>query len=318
MTKANWVSSERERKRLTRRGFLKGAAVGGAGMWAASVLPRRAFMDDPNRPPQLYEYFLDNFWFESAGLDDEQINPPLKGRQLADIAIVGGGFAGMSAAYNLQRRFPGKRIVLLEGACCGYGASGRNGGFADVGMPGLGFVYENQGPEAARAYYDATILGMDQIQTFVGAHGVDCDFEMNGALMLATEERHLEELAEDEAALRQHGHRGRAAGRGGGAPAGQLGAIHRGHPRTTPGDPQPRQAGARHQARHRVDGGRRLRALEGDARRTWNAHPDRHRVRRAARRPGRDRAQRIRPAARLLPQPPDPPLQLRGGHRAPE
>jgi glycine/D-amino acid oxidase-like deaminating enzyme len=195
MTKANWPSSERQRKRLTRRAFLKGAAVGGAGMWAASVLPRRAFTDDPHRPPKLYEYFLDNFWFETAGLDEEQINPPLKGQHLADIAIVGGGFAGMSAAYILQRRFPSKRIVLLEGACCGYGASGRNGGFADVGMPGLGFVYESAGAEAARAYYDATVLGMEQIRTFVGAHGVDCDFEMNGAMIMATEDRHLEDLA---------------------------------------------------------------------------------------------------------------------------
>jgi glycine/D-amino acid oxidase-like deaminating enzyme len=195
MTKANLSSSERQQKRLTRRSLMKGAALGGAGIWAASALPRRAFTDDPHRPPKLYEYFLDNFWFEAAGLYDESINPPLKGRQLADIAIVGGGFAGMSAAYNLQRRFPGKRIVLLEGACCGYGASGRNGGFADVGTPGLGYVYENAGPEAARAYYDATVLGMEQIQTFVGKHGVDCDFEMNGAMMLATEEGHLEELA---------------------------------------------------------------------------------------------------------------------------
>ena len=190
------ASSERRGKRLTRRRFLQGAAVGGAGMWAAAVLPRRAFMHDPHRPPQLYEYFLDNFWFESAGLYAEPINPPLKGRQFADVAILGGGFTGMSAAYNLQRRLPGKRILLLEGACCGYGASGRNGGFADVGMPGLEFVYQSQGPEAARAYYDATALGMEQIQTFVGTHGVDCDFEMNGAIMLATEERHLEELAE--------------------------------------------------------------------------------------------------------------------------
>jgi glycine/D-amino acid oxidase-like deaminating enzyme len=196
MTKADWISSERQRKRLTRRAFLKGAAVGGAGIWAASALPERVFREDPHRPPKLYEYFLDNFWFEAAGLYDEEINPPLKGRQLADIAIVGGGFAGMSAAYNLQRRFPGKRIVLLEGACCGYGASGRNGGVASVGIPGLGFVYESAGPEAARAYYDATLLGMEQIRTFVGAHGVDCDFEMNGAMSMATEESHLEKLAD--------------------------------------------------------------------------------------------------------------------------
>ncbi len=117
-------SSAIQQKRMTRRSFVKGAALGGAGIWAASALPRRVFTNDPHRPPKLYEYFLDNFWFEEINLYEESINPPLKGRQLADIAIVGGGFAGMSAAYNLRRRFPDKRIVLLEGACCGYGASG--------------------------------------------------------------------------------------------------------------------------------------------------------------------------------------------------
>ena len=106
MTKANRVSSEEQGKRLTRRRFLQGAAVGGAGMWAASVLPRRAFLDDPHRPPKLYEYFLDNFWFEEAGIEHESINQPLRGRQLADIEILGGGFAGMSAAFNLRKRFP--------------------------------------------------------------------------------------------------------------------------------------------------------------------------------------------------------------------
>jgi 2-polyprenyl-6-methoxyphenol hydroxylase-like FAD-dependent oxidoreductase len=128
-------------------------------MWAGTGLPRHLSLGDPERPPQLYEFFVDSFWFESAGLDCEVINAPLKGQQRADIAIVGGGYAGMSTAYNLIQRFPRKRIVLLEGAACGYGASGRNGGFADVGMPGLHTVFEEAGPEAARAYYDATLLG---------------------------------------------------------------------------------------------------------------------------------------------------------------
>jgi glycine/D-amino acid oxidase-like deaminating enzyme len=163
-------------------------------MWAAATLPRRAFLDDSHRPPKLYEYFLDNFWFDSMRLYEQPINAPLKGQQRADIAIVGGGFAGMSTAYNLIQRFPAKRIVLLEGACCGYGASGRNGGFADSGMPGLRTVYESHGPEAARAYYDATLLGMEQIRRFVELHGVECDLEMNGILVLATEERQLAAL----------------------------------------------------------------------------------------------------------------------------
>ena len=183
---------------LSRRAFLAGTAVGGAGMWAAAVLPRRLLTNDPNRPPALYEFYVDSFWMQSAGMWEEPIRPPLRGRHKADVAIVGGGFAGMATAYHLARRFPAKRIVLLEGARCGYGASGRNGGFADPGMPGLDYVYETHGPEGARAYYDATLLGLGQIGAFVGQHGVDCDFEQNGSLELATEQAHLDEFGEQK------------------------------------------------------------------------------------------------------------------------
>jgi glycine/D-amino acid oxidase-like deaminating enzyme len=186
--------SNETRRRVSRRAFLKGAAVGGAAVWAASVLPRRAFIHDPHRPPKLYEYFLDNFWFDSVDLYGQEINAPLKGRQTADIVIVGGGFAGMASAYHLARRFGRKRIVLLEGACCGYGASGRNGGFADTGFLGFDAIYDREGPEGARAVYDATVAGLDQIKTFVAEHGIDCDLEPNGSIALAMEEHHLEEL----------------------------------------------------------------------------------------------------------------------------
>ena len=74
------------------------------------------------RPPELYEYFVDNFWFKTADLENEKINEPLRGSRKADIAIIGGGYTGLSAAYNLNQRFPDKKIILLEGACCGYGA----------------------------------------------------------------------------------------------------------------------------------------------------------------------------------------------------
>jgi glycine/D-amino acid oxidase-like deaminating enzyme len=188
MSEKQAVSSRKAQRRITRRAFVTGAAVGGAGMWAAATLPRQAFIDDPDRPPELYEYFLDNFWFDSVGLYQERINAPLRGQQRADIAILGGGFAGMATAYNLIRRLPERRIVLLEGACCGYGASGRNGGFADAGMPGLSTVYDEAGPEGARAYYDATLLGLEQIRELAEAHGVDCDLEMNGVISMATEE----------------------------------------------------------------------------------------------------------------------------------
>jgi glycine/D-amino acid oxidase-like deaminating enzyme len=181
-------------RRFTRRAFAAGALTGALGMWAGTALPRRLSLGDPERPPQLYEFFVDSFWFESAGLAGASLNAPLKGRQRADIAIVGGGYAGLSAAYHLVQRFPDRRIALVEGAACGYGASGRNGGFADVGMPGLHTVFEEAGPDAARAYYDATMLGADQIREFVERHGVDCDLERNGSISLATDEAQMEAL----------------------------------------------------------------------------------------------------------------------------
>jgi glycine/D-amino acid oxidase-like deaminating enzyme len=55
--------------------------------------------------------------------------PALQGDARADLAIVGGGFAGLWAALEALERDPGREVVLLEGGVVGIGASGRNGGF---------------------------------------------------------------------------------------------------------------------------------------------------------------------------------------------
>ena len=56
--------------------------------------------------------------------------PALSGDVTADVVIIGGGFTGISTAYHLIRRFPNKRVVLLEARRIGNGASGRSGGMA--------------------------------------------------------------------------------------------------------------------------------------------------------------------------------------------
>ena len=66
--------------------------------------------------------------------------PPLDAKVVADVCIVGGGFAGLWTAIELSAREPGMRIALLERDICGGGASGRNGGFFSSSwwdLPGL-------------------------------------------------------------------------------------------------------------------------------------------------------------------------------------
>ena len=67
------------------------------------------------------------YWHETI---DPAIDPPLRGAAHVDVAIVGGGFTGLATAYELKRAAPQLRVAVLEAETIGYGASGRNGGFA--------------------------------------------------------------------------------------------------------------------------------------------------------------------------------------------
>jgi gamma-glutamylputrescine oxidase len=196
--------ASRSSRKISRRTFLGGVAVGAVGAWGLSRgLARLGY--DPARPPELYEYFLDDFWFTAADLEHQAINAPLKGRHRADIVIIGGGFTGLSSAYHLSRRFPNKKIVLLEGACCGYGASGRNGGFCDAGFSGLLRYVEAAGPELGRKAFDASLFGIDQVKALVAEHGVQCDFEQNGMLEAALDEQQTQQLERHQATYKSLG-----------------------------------------------------------------------------------------------------------------
>ncbi|MBE9523841.1 MAG: FAD-dependent oxidoreductase, partial [Chloroflexi bacterium] len=146
------------------------------------------------RPPDLYEYFVDNFWFKAADLENQPINEPLRGGHQADVIIVGGGYTGLSAAYHIRQKFPEKKIVLLEGACCGYGASGRNGGFCI--STDLIRESKDKDPEIRRKNLEVSLYGLKFIKRMIAEYGVECDFEENGMLGVALNEKHIRELEE--------------------------------------------------------------------------------------------------------------------------
>ena len=154
------------------------------------------------RPPDLYEFFVDNFWEKAANLENQKINEPLRGSHNADVVIVGGGFTGLSAAFHIREKFPEKKIVLLEGARCGYGASGRNGGFC-IATSLLDWGQSD--PELRQQSLEVSSYGLEFIKKMITEYGIDCDFNESGMLSVAMNRNQTRELEEYQAELEMFG-----------------------------------------------------------------------------------------------------------------
>lgn len=102
--------------------------------------------------------------------------PPLQGAVQADVLVVGGGFAGLSAALELAQR--GLSVVLLEADRIGSGASGRNGGQAIVGYAsGQGPLEAQLGAPDAQRAWDLSVQAVELIERRIAAHGIACDWQ---------------------------------------------------------------------------------------------------------------------------------------------
>jgi glycine/D-amino acid oxidase-like deaminating enzyme len=104
----------------------------------------------------------------------------------ADVAIIGGGLAGLSTAYHLLARCPGLRAVVLEAERLGAGASGRTTGMLS---PGVGQIIvalrARLGPARTRATYQATLAAVQGVAALVADERIDCELELVGQLVLA-------------------------------------------------------------------------------------------------------------------------------------
>lgn len=98
-------------------------------------------------------------WYRRQAPSELPPYPPLQARIEADVCIIGGGLAGLTAAHELSKA--GRHVVLLEARRIGWGASGRNGGFVSPGYA-LGFdaIAARVGPAAAKDLFAMSIEGM--------------------------------------------------------------------------------------------------------------------------------------------------------------
>lgn len=123
--------------------------------------------------------------------------PALAGTTSADVAIIGGGFTGVSTAYHLARRFPERRVVLLEARRLANGASGRNGGLMLNWVNGV----EPGDPERAKLIFDATREGIDLVEATIREHDLDVRWRRDGSLHVHTRAHGAEEAQGEVEAL---------------------------------------------------------------------------------------------------------------------
>ena len=128
----------------------------------------------------------ESIWSANAGMPE---CGPLEKNLHVDVCIVGGGIAGLSTAYELQRR--GKRIALLDDGPLAGGMTAMTSGHLVNMLDDRYFELEKvRGTEASRRAADSHTAAIERIDEIVRAEGIDCDFaRLDGYLFLAEGDR---------------------------------------------------------------------------------------------------------------------------------
>jgi gamma-glutamylputrescine oxidase len=120
------------------------------------------------------------------------VRPPLEGDRAVAVAIVGGGFTGLSAALELAER--GYKVALVEAATVGWGASGRNGGQINSGYrKGPGELLALFGRDGARRLWALSEEAKQMIRDRVARHAIACDLKP-GSLYAVLKEEELGDI----------------------------------------------------------------------------------------------------------------------------
>src|SRR5208337_395064 len=111
-----------------------------------------------------------------------------------DVAVVGAGFTGLSAALSLARR--GAKVVVLESETIGWGASSRNGGMVLTGLKlGVNELIAKYGRELTRRMYEASLATIATVERIVNEENIACDFARTGHLEVACKQAHFDDYA---------------------------------------------------------------------------------------------------------------------------
>ncbi len=131
-----------------------------------------------------------NYWLTTA--EFPVTDPSRTLPEVCDVAVIGAGFTGLSAARTLAKR--GAKVAVLESETIGWGASSRNGGMVLTGMKlGVSKLISMYGRELTRRMYAASLATIDCVEQIVREEGIECDFSRCGHLEVACKQKHFDD-----------------------------------------------------------------------------------------------------------------------------
>ncbi len=145
-----------------------------------------------------------NFWLTTV--DILRPDPARTVPESVDVAVIGAGFTGLSAARTLARG--GADVAVLESESIGWGASSRNGGMVLTGLKlGVNKLMSLFGRERTQRMYAVSLATIDCVEQLINEERIDCDFARCGHLEVACKQKHFDHYASQvEVIAREFGH----------------------------------------------------------------------------------------------------------------
>jgi glycine/D-amino acid oxidase-like deaminating enzyme len=131
-----------------------------------------------------------NYWLTTTQFPTTDPSRPVP--EVVDVAVIGAGFTGLSAARTLAKR--SARVAVFESETIGWGASSRNGGMVLTGMKlGVNQLKSRYGPERTRQMYATSLASIDCVEQIVKEEAIECDFSRCGHLEVACKQKHFDD-----------------------------------------------------------------------------------------------------------------------------
>ena len=143
-----------------------------------------------------------SYW-EASAPPLNRATPPLEGAAACEIAVIGAGYTGLTAALALAED-EGAEVAVLEAGEPGWGASGRNGGFCCLGGAKLdyGAMVKRYGLEETRRFFQIQVEAIDLVTDFCRRRAIGADVTGSGEIILAHKANRLAGLRAERGLIR--------------------------------------------------------------------------------------------------------------------